>query len=475
MKNKWVTFILVIVVISVTFIAGSNFFANGPQKNEYKFYHEENKCSDNEDVFCTHLPLVSIDTGGQKIPGANLEKDTITSTISIVDNKKGGNHLTDKKDVNTKANIRYRGNSSIHFDKKGYLLKFINDDGTENKEKVMGMAKHDEWVLHGPFIDKTLMRNYLWYHIAGEIMENAPDSRFCELFVDGEYKGVYLMVESASRGDTSRMKIKKYDDGKSYTPYIVRLDRYDENDWGTINNFTHYAYILGDPKKLGYNIVYPGSDKITDELKRYIETDFSKFEKKLYSFDYDTHLYGYENFIDINSFVNYFILNEFTQNYDAGSLSTYLYKDVRGKYGIYVWDFNSADNNYENDISTDIFALNNSNWFSMLTKDENFTQRIIDRYRYLRNHSLNEEYLLNYIDAIIDYLGPAIDRNFEVWGYTFDGFDVFLTDPERNLPSYDAAINQLKGHIKERGKFLDEYIDTIKQFSSESKVKEYNH
>ena len=475
MKAKWVTFILVIVVISVTFIAGSNFFAKGPQKNEYKFYHEDNKCSDNEDGFCTHLPLVSIDTGGQKIPGANLEKDTIISSISIVDNKNGGNHLTDKQDLTTKANIRYRGNSSLLFDKKGYLLNFVNDDGTENKQKVMGMAKHDEWVLHGPFIDKTLMRNYLWYHIAGEIMNDAPDSRFCELFVDGKYQGVYLMVESASRGDTSRMQIKKYDDGKSYTPYIVRLDRYDENDWGTINNFSRYAYIIGNTTTIGYNIVYPGQDKVTDELKRYIETDFSKFEKKLYSFDYDTHLYGYENFIDIDSFVNYYILNEFSQNYDAGRYSTYLYKDVRGKYGIYVWDFNSADNNYEFETNVDDFRLQVTNWYSMLMRDEDFTQRIIDRYRYLRNHSLNEEYLLNYIDAIIDYLGPAVDRNFEVWGYTFDGLKAKYTVLQNSIPSYEAAIEQLKGHIKERGKFLDEYIDTIKQFSSESKVKKYNH
>ena len=474
MKYKLITIALVLIVITIGFVAQSRFFIDGPQKEEYVFYHEDNKCSSKESEFCTHLPLVSIDTDGQEIPGSDYEDGSILSSVKIVDNAKGGNHLKDKADLKTDANIHVRGFSSREFDKKGYLLKFVNDDGSENKQKVMGMEKHDEWVLHGPFIDKTLMRNYLWYHIAGEIMDDAPKSRFCEVFINGEYKGVYLMVEAASRGDSSRMQIKKYKDGDPYTSYIVRLDRTDPTEWGNLNNLTRYTYRIGNVK-INYSIVYPGQDKITDELKNYIEKDMTKFEKRLYSYDYDSHLYGYETFLNVDSFVDYFIINEFTQNYDAGNLSTYLYKDVKGKYGIYVWDFNSANDNYEQATPTDTFSLYGTNWFFMIMKDEDFTNKIIQKYKYLRNHALNEKYLLNYIDAIVDYLGPAIDRNFEVWGYTFEGFDVFLTDPKRNLASYDEAIDQLKNHIIDRGRFLDKYMVTVKQFSAEAKVKRYNH
>ena len=111
----------------------------------------------------------------------------------------------------------------------------------------------------------------------------------------------------------------------------------------------------------------------------------------------------------------------------------------------------------------------------MFMKDEYFTQRIIDRYHYLRKNYLNEEYLLNYIDDIVEYLGPAIDRNFEVWGYTFEQDKGLLQPIDRNVTSYEEAIKQLKEHIINRGRFLDENIDTIKQFSSESKVKKFNH
>ena len=97
------------------------------------------------------------------------------------------------------------------------------------------------------------------------------------------------------------------------------------------------------------NIQYPKSGALTEEMADAIEQEFSDFEKALYSFDYNTHDYGYQNYIDVNSFVDYFIINEFTQNYDAGYLSTYLYKDIGGKYKMVIWDFNSACNNYQDD------------------------------------------------------------------------------------------------------------------------------
>jgi len=92
----------------------------------------------------------------------------------------------------------------------------------------------------------------------------------------------------------------------------------------------------------------------------------------------------------------------------------------------------------------------------------------------MRNY-LNEEYLLSYIDDIVDYLGDAVDRNYEVWGYTFSDSNNLLQPAERNVKSYQEAIEQLKTHIRKRGEFLDQHIDTIKQFSQESKVKKFNH
>ena len=82
--------------------------------------------------------------------------------------------------------IRVRGNSSRYFDKKNYLIRLTDDTGKYENHEVMGMEPHYEWALHGPYLDKSLIRNYMWYNIAGEMMDYAPNVRFCEVIVNGE-------------------------------------------------------------------------------------------------------------------------------------------------------------------------------------------------------------------------------------------------------------------------------------------------
>ena len=112
-------------------------------------------------------------------------------------------------------------------------------------------------------------------------------------------------------------------------------------------------------------------------------------------------------------------------------------------------------------------------WYQMLMRDEDFTERIIDRYRKLRKTWLSDEYLEQYIDETLEYLGDAIDRNFSVWDYTFE---LPLLRPEsRNIRSHEEAVAQLKEYIQLRGQWLDENIETIQQYSHASKNKRYNY
>ncbi len=470
MKNKLIILGTGIFAIFICFIAGSETLQGKTSLTSQHIVSKTKEVCENDALFCSHLPLVTINTHNQPIPGEARDGSTILSDIAIIDNEKKGNHVDDEPELKTKANIRYRGNSSMHFDKKGYLLKFVDDEGQERKEKVLGMEKNDEWALHGPFLDKTLLRNYLWYHIASEIMDSAPNSVFCELFVDGEYQGVYVLLETPSRGDKARMPISKYDPDKPYTSYIVKLDKGDKSQDNNLNTFTKYTYNM----PLVLELIYPGKSKVNQDIIDYVEKDFSKFEKALYSYDYKDEKKGYKKYINVDSFVDYYIINEFTLNYDAGNMSTYLYKDAKGKLNMYVWDFNSANNYYDSEMNVNDFEFQWNTWYYMLLKDEDFANKIILRYKYLRNHSLNTEYLLNYIDEIVEYLGPAIDRNYEKWGYSFDEEYDLIKPAERNVRSYDEAIKQIKENIALRGKILDKNIDTIKQYSHESKVKKFN-
>lgn len=445
------------------------------------------KCSTHgSDKFCTHLPVIDIETDGAQIPGEPISdekgkllgytkasdgSDRITARIKIVDHSDTRNHLDDAPTLETKSTIHVRGNSSRYFDKKGYALNLITDEGKNNPQSVMGMDAHHEWVLHGPFLDKTLMRNYMWYNIAGEIMDYAPNVRFCEAFVNGEYQGVYVMTERITAGENgSRLNLSVDKKDNTYSGYLLCLDRGDAYPEKKAETFTKYA--LRTVNEL--EIVYPGKSNITPELNKSITQDFSDFEKALYSYDFDNKLYGYKTLIDVDSFVDFFLINEFTCNYDAGWLSTYIYKDIDKKYRMCIWDFNSACDNYQDSqINKDSFEFQNCLWYWMLLKDRDFTDRIVKRYKELRKTYLSEEYLDGYIDDVRAYLGDAVQRNYERWKYTF-GNDFKLLEPaDRNPHSYKEAIDDMKNFISVRGKNMDNNIESIRQYSAESKVKKF--
>ena len=82
--------------------------------------------------------------------------------------------------------------------------------------------------------------------------------------------------------------------------------------------------------------------------------------------------------------------------------------------------------------------------------------------------------MCDYIDRVVDYLGPAIDRNYEKWGYSFEEEYDLLSPAERNPRSYEEAISQMKEFLHKRIQWLDENIETIRQYSAESRIKKFN-
>ena len=113
------------------------------------------------------------------------------------------------------------------FDKKQYRIKFYkNKKDSAKKVSLAGMGANSEWVLNGPYLDKTLIRNKLVYDLARELNGWAPDTRFVELFVDGEYQGVYLAVEPVTNGE-SRLRLSEFGLLSGETAYIVNRDRID--------------------------------------------------------------------------------------------------------------------------------------------------------------------------------------------------------------------------------------------------------
>lgn len=490
MKFRILGFVLAILLcLSIT---GAYAFAKLPDIKKSSRYHqhreasEKASCEHTDGSFCTHLPLIEINTNGVEIPGKfyldenGKEQPTLSATgesyilanVNIFDSSTQNNHLTDAANDTGTVRIKVRGNSSRYHDKPGYSLTFVNELGENEDHAVMGMDAHHEWALHGPFLDQTLIRNYMWYNISGDIMGYAPNVRFCEAFLNGEYMGVYVMVETVTAGqiEDSRLNLSVQKKDHTFTGYCIRMDR-GSTELKNLDVFSNYT--LRNFQTI--DVVYPGTSNLTPEMKRQIEQDFSYFERILYSFDYKNDSYGYPNFIDVQSFVDYFVINEFTSNYDAGWLSTYVYKDADGLFRLCVWDFNSTFDNYKDSkIEPYGFEMNFQPWYVMLTKCPEFTEQIIERYRELRKTYLSEEYLNRYIDETVAYLGDAVDRNFEKWGYTFEKENGLLRPLDRSPQSYDEALDLMRSYIHVRGEWMDENIDSLMQYASESKNKKNN-
>lgn len=439
-----------------------------------------------EGVFSTHLPLLEIETNGVTIPGRPIYDDKhirqgytlaedgsvfIPAHLEVTDHPDTYNYEDDPPTMESLIRIHLHGYSSRDFDKPNYTLKLLLDNGEENDLPLLGMSAHHDWILHGPFLDKTLLQNYMWYNIAGEIMSYAPNVRFCELMLNGEYQGVYLLTERVSNGKRGgRLPLSAKKHQSMFSGYLLRLDRGANNAIQDVDTFTHYTYRA----KNTINIEYPGLKNLTKEGRDAITKDFSKFEKALYSYDFANPIYGYPAYIDVDSFVDYFLINELTCNYDAGSLSTYIYKAIDGKFYMCVWDFNNACDHYQEQsmVEPQRFEMQRKLWFEMLVKDPKFTDRLIKRYRQLRKNVFSDAYLDQYIDDVVDYLGPAIGRNNEKWGYSFSHSYDRLLPADRNPRSYEEAIQDTKDFLHQRTAWMDDNIETLRQYSVGSHTKQ---
>lgn len=487
MKYKWMG--LAACAAAVVLAVFAPLAYQGYDKVERVHQHRQavpqEPCAQTDDGgLCTYLPIVEISTGGVEIPGRPLTKgrnaaysmaadgsSTLAAQLRVIGTDTASyHHANGTADVESAVRIRIRGNSSREFDKPSYAIRLVDENGQNAPQSLMGMDAHHEWVLYGPWLDKTAVRNYMFYNLAGEIMDYAPNVRYCELILNGEYQGLYVMTESITGGkDGARLGLSVSAKRQEFSGYLLRLD-HKRDDEIPLNSFTTYTYTT----PLLLHIQYPGEKNLSEELIEAIRQDFSDFEKSLYSFDYDMPVYGYQSRIDMDDFVDYFILNELSSNADAGNYSTYIYKGVDGLFHMCVWDFNNAcDNYFEEEISYEGFFLQNRLWYWMLMKDEDFTSRIIFRYHDLRKGILSEEALDRYVDETVDFLAPALARNDARWGDVSQQANL-LTPAERNLTSRTAAEGQLKGYLHNRGRWLDEHIETLLQYSAPSRVKQYN-
>jgi hypothetical protein len=414
------------------------------------------------DFVSSELPLVVIDTDGRGIPN----DPKISATLGIIYNGEGQeNRITDPyNEYNGFCGIELRGQSSLSFDKKSYGIETWDAAGNDVDASFLNFPEEEDFILHGPYSDKTLLNNILAMYLANRMGQYASRTRLVELFINQEYQGVYVLMERIKVEDT-RLDIAKLNpdenSGDDLTGgYIIRIDKGNDDGFTSIYN----AYNSGN--KIFYQYFYPDQDEITPAQKIYIENYVTNFEKAMASGVYRNPLgRHYSEYMHLRSFVDNFIINELSKNVDAYRLSTYFFKDKDSKGGKLnagpIWDYNLAFGNGDycgGDVTTgyEYYQCSGSSpfWWDRLLKDTLFTNALSCRWNSLRETFLHPDSLDQFIDGKVAGMPGAIDRNFQRWPtlgiYLWPNPSYFA-----DAPTHEAVIAAMKNWIRERGEWLD--------------------
>ena len=404
----------------------------------------------------SNLPILIIDTFGEEIP----DDPRIPAHMGIIDNSSGINHINDPfTDYDGAITIELRGNSSQGQPKKPYRFETVDALGDNNNVSLLGMPEENDWVLYAPWSDKTLIRNVLTYQLSNEMGWYASRTRHCELYLNGDYKGIYVLMEKIKR-DQNRVDISKLDpdgvEGDDLTGgYILKFD------W--IWTGDNLGWFESDEGSL-YNYHYPKPDEIVSEQADYIQQYINNFENMMMSNAYNEPQ-GYPFWLNVDSFIDYIMLQELSKNVDAYRLSTYIYKDKHSidhrLYAGPLWDINHGFGNCDygytwltNNWLLGYHATDDpiAFWWHKLWNDDGFEAAFSERYTELRSTTLSLNHIYTIIDSVANYLGPAIDRNFTRWPtlgtYVWPNYYVFDT--------YAEEIEYLKSWTAERLQWMDQ-------------------
>jgi len=351
--------------------------------------------------------------------------------------------------------IELRGRSSlVYFPKRQFGLEFRTEGDIQTDSSFLGMPAESDWILLGPYSDKSFLRDALTFELARRMGRWAPRSVFVELLLrqgaprppDEEYQGLYLATERISRGtgriDLPRSRRRAGED----SGFIAKLDRLDPDA-----REVHFTTTGGERVIL----VYPSAKDVTEEQVRYLEDYLEAFESALAT--------GvYPEFIDVDSWVDGMILQELGKNVDAYRSSTYIHKFPAGKLRLGpVWDFNQAYGNASYDLQASLIAgwrvsrARPGSWFSRLFADEAFRSRLRSRYRALREGPLADAAILGFVDAEAARLRDAASRNFERWPILGE---VVLGNPDPPPGSYDGEVALLEDWLRSRFQWIDEEL-----------------
>lgn len=418
----------------------------------------------------SNLPIVVITTQvGETINDATR----IVCDMGVIDNGTGiRNYTTDPyNNYNGKISIEIRGSTSQQYPKKNYGFETQTTLGTNNNVPLLGLPIENDWILYGPYPDKTLLRDVLTYKLSRDFGHYASDYRFCELVINNEYLGVYILLERIKR-DNDRVDIARLDvddlAGDSLTGgYIVKVDK--------LTGEVGYSWASNYNNEVLFQFHDPEYDELDPIQSSYMENFIGEFEDAIWGAQFADPILGYPNYIETQSFYDFFILQELGRTVDGYRSSSFMHKDktsgawngrlIAGP----MWDFNLSYGNADYcqaDLTTgwqynfdDIcdFTSGIPFWWEKLLQSTSYSNGLKCRWEELRQGSLHTDSVNYFIDSMAAYLEEGRLRNFQKWPI----IGVYVNWNGFVGATYEEDLTYLKNYIQQRSIWMDNNIPGI--------------
>ncbi len=379
----------------------------------------------------SNLPIVIITTdGGVSIP----DEPKVKASMKIIYRGPGQrNYVTDKDNpaflnYDGRIGIEIRGSSSQVSPKKNYgFTTRMVDDVTNNNVSLLGMPEENDWILGGMVFDTALVRDYLCHRLSERLGNYASRTVYCEVIINNTYMGLYMLQEKL-KADDNRIDVKKIKSTDNTLPdlsggYITKADKLTGGDtrawimYSFQNSVVDYIHELPKP------------EDATTAQTAYIKGEFFRLEAAAENNDISV-INGYPAIIDIPSFIDFMIVNEFASNPDAYQYSTYFHKERNGKLRAGpIWDL---DLSFGNDLFQwsldrsrtylwyfeDYYYNNGSRFWRDLFHNTQYRCYMSRRWNEViqPGQPFNQASLHAFIDSTVAHISEAVAREYQRWG-----------------------------------------------------------
>lgn len=384
----------------------------------------------------TGLPVVYVQTENSS-PIVSKE-DYLNGQIKIYPN-------SSDPVFNAAMQVRGRGNSTWEMPKKPYKIKL------NTKAAILGMPSDKEWVLLANYSDKTLLRNALAFEASQRFgLVYQPRSRFVELILNGEYMGNYQLCEqikvAKNRVDIKEMDANDETDDKISGGYLLEADfRHDEDFW------------FKTRRDITFTIKSP--DEITNKQLSYIQNYIQSTENALLSSSLADPEKGYTKYLDVQSVINWYWVNELMKTTDAvfvSSVFVYKNRDEKLKFGP-VWDFDGSSGNtvIPNLDKPEGWWIRSREavWINRLFTDPVFKALAYKRWNELKENEIKT--LISYLEAKALELNKSQQQNFKRWPI----LNTLVWPNSVATGSYTGEISFLKNWLTKRIDWIDQQIN----------------